>query len=88
MDAYQFEFLSNPEDLQKGFSSTGESFVVAARISGAATSNFEGAIADREEFIPSSESIKVMLIADTDILADRLWVQVQSFWATNCHGIR
>ena len=30
MDAYQFEFLSNPEDLQKGFSSTGESFVVAA----------------------------------------------------------
>ena len=80
MDAYQFEFLSNPEDLQKGFSSTGESFVVAARISGAATSNFEGAIADREEFIPSSESIQVMLIADTDILADRLWVQVQSFF--------
>ena len=80
MDAYQFEFLPNPEDLQKGFSSTGESFVVAARISGAATSNFEGAIADREEFIPSSESIQVMLIADTDILADRLWVQVQSFF--------
>ena len=80
MDAYQFEFLSNPEDLQKGFSSTGESFVVAARISGAATSNFESAIADREEFIPSSESIQVMLIADTDILADRLWVQVQSFF--------
>ena len=80
MDAYQFEFLSNPEDLQKGFSSTGESFVVAARISGAATSNFEGAIADRKEFIPSSESIQVMLIADTDILADRLWVQVQSFF--------
>ena len=80
LDAYQFEFLSNPEDLQKGFSSTGESFVVAARISGAATSNFEGAIADREEFIPSSESIQVMLIADTDILADRLWVQVQSFF--------
>ena len=80
LNAYQFEFLSNPEDLQKGFSSTGESFVVAARISGAATSNFEGAIADREEFIPSSESIQVMLIADTDILADRLWVQVQSFF--------
>ena len=80
MDAYQFEFLSNPEDLQKGFSSTGESFVVAARISGAATSNFERAIADGEEFIPSSESIQVMLIADTDILADRLWVQVQSFF--------
>ena len=80
MDAYQFEFLSNPEDLQKGFSSTGESFVVAARISGAAASNFEGAIADRKEFIPSSESIQVMLIADTDILADRLWVQVQSFF--------
>ena len=80
MDAYQFEFLSNPEDLQKGFSSTGESFAVAARISGAATSNFEGAIADRKEFIPSSESIQVMLIADTDILADRLWVQVQSFF--------
>ena len=80
MDAYQFEFLSNPEDLQKGFSSTGESFVVAARISGAATSNFEGTIADRKEFIPSSESIQVMLIADTDILADRLWVQVQSFF--------
>ena len=80
MDVYQFEFLSNPEDLQKGFSSTGESFVVAARISGAASSNFDGAIADRKEFIPSSESIQVMLIADTDILADRLWVQVQSFF--------
>ena len=80
LDAYQFEYLSDPEDLQKGFSSTGESFVVAARISGGAVSNFEGAIAGREAFVPSSENIQVMLIADTDILADRLWVQVQSFF--------
>ena len=80
LDAYQFEYLSDPEDLQKGFSSTGESFVVAARISGGAVSNFDGAIAGREAFVPSSENIQVMLIADTDILADRLWVQVQSFF--------
>ena len=80
LEGYQFEYLSNPEDLQKGFSSTGESFVVAARISGPAVSNFEGGIAGREAFVSSAENIQVMLIADTDILADRLWVQVQSFF--------
>jgi len=80
LDVYQFQYLSDPESLQKGFSSTGESFVVGARISGPATSSFSGPPDTEQDYIPESDNIQVVLVADTDILADRLWVQVQTFF--------
>ena len=92
LDSFQFQFMSDPQDLMRAFSPTGEQYVVAARISGSAPSAFPEGIENSEgEHLTQTEDINVILVADTDILADRLWVQVQIFfgqriaspWANN-----
>lgn len=92
LDSFQFQFLSNPRDLQKTFSATGQRYVVAARLSGKAGSAFPEGIAGHDgEVIMQTDNLNVILIADTDILSDRLWVQIQDFfgqqiatpWANN-----
>ncbi len=92
LDSFQFQFLSNPADLQKTFSATGERYVIAVRLSGKAATAFpEGIDGYDGEIITQTENLNVVLVADTDILADRLWVQVHDFfgqqiatpWANN-----
>ena len=92
LDSFQFQFLSNPEDLLRSFSPTGDRYVVAARLTGSASTAFPDGLEDVEgEQLMSSENISVILVADTDVLSDRMWVQVQNFfgqriaspWANN-----
>ena len=92
LDAFQFQFLTNPEDLMREFSPTGEQYLIAARLSGFAPTAFpDGLEGYSGEHLISSDNIGVILVADTDLLADRLWVQVQNFfgqqlatpWANN-----
>ena len=92
LDTLQFQFLSNPAELQKTFSPTGEQYLIAVRLSGKAGSAFpEGIDGYEGEPVSETEDLNVILVADTDILSDRLWVQVQSFfgqqiatpWANN-----
>jgi ABC-type uncharacterized transport system involved in gliding motility auxiliary subunit len=91
LDASQLAFMSSPEDLQQGFSPTGDRYVLAARISGPAQSAFGDRVAETPGAIEKSVDINVIVVADTDILSDRLWVQVQNFfgqriaspWANN-----
>jgi ABC-type uncharacterized transport system involved in gliding motility auxiliary subunit len=92
LDSFQFQFMSDPQDLMRAFSPTGEQYVVAARISGNAPSAFPDGIENSEgEHLTQTQDINVILVADTDMLADRLWVQVQNFfgqriaspWANN-----
>ncbi|MFO1350455.1 MAG: Gldg family protein [Gammaproteobacteria bacterium] len=97
-------FLPDPKDLQKGFAPTGQSYVLAARVSGKVPSAFpdgapkpkEGdkkdeASADKDkkdepkkdDAPPLKEStgpINVIVVADVDILSDRLWVRSQNFF--------
>ncbi len=68
----------DPADLQKNFSPTGQVYSMAARISGKVNSAF--AEKDNEEHIRQAENVHILVIADTDLLSDRLWVQVQSFF--------
>ncbi|MCB1691265.1 MAG: Gldg family protein, partial [Pseudomonadales bacterium] len=90
IDVANFQVMSNPEDLEKGFSPTGERYVIAARLSGHAESAF--APKDKKsELVTSTDDLNVIVVADTDILTDRLWVHVQNFfgqriaspWANN-----
>ena len=81
LDAMQFQFMSNPADLQLGFVPTGESYPVGVRISGAAKSAFPNGIEGYEgPLVSETSDLNVILIADTDVLTDRLWVQVQNFF--------
>lgn len=92
LDSFQFQFMSDPQDLMRTFKPTGEQYVVAARISGPAPSAFpEGIETSKGKHLTETQDINVILVADTDVLTDRLWVQVQDFfgqriaspWANN-----
>ena len=92
MEALQFQFLSDPNDLKQGFKPTGESYLVAARLSGSAPSAFPEGLEESEgTVLTETDNLNVILVADTDILSDRMWVQVQEFfgqriaspWANN-----
>ena len=92
MEALQFQFLSDPNDLKQGFKPTGESYLVAARLSGSAPSAFPEGLEESEGIVlTETDNLNVILVADTDILTDRMWVQVQEFfgqriaspWANN-----
>ena len=83
IEAARIRFMSNPQDLSKGFEPTGDQYALAARITGQARTAFE----QLPEGLPlmghleasGAAGINVVLFADTDVLTDRLWVQKQNF---------
>ena len=79
LDAIQFQFLNDPAELQRGFQSTGENYSVAVRLSGKSLSSFPE-MSGEETHIAETNQLNVVIVADTDVLSDRLWVQVQNFF--------
>ena len=76
--------LSDPATLRDGFKPTGE-LVVAARVSGTATSAFAsglpaGVTAAPNALKASAKPLNVIVIADTDLLSDFMWVQTRNFF--------
>jgi ABC-type uncharacterized transport system involved in gliding motility auxiliary subunit len=83
IDVNRYNLAHDPRQLMQNFAPTGESYVLAARLSGPASSHFESAplvLEEPHEHINSNDNINVMVIADSDVLTDRLWVQVQNFF--------
>jgi ABC-type uncharacterized transport system involved in gliding motility auxiliary subunit len=96
MAATRFSYLPDPSSLQTGFVPGGEAFVLAARISGVLPSAFPNgpppttvSSADGDQDVvdanpdhlnESIEPVNLIVVADVDMLADHLWVQVQSFF--------
>jgi len=80
----RFAMLSDPASLRDGFKPSGE-LVVAARISGDGVSAFpngppEGVAAAPDALKKSSKSMNIVVIADTDLLSDFMWVQQRNFF--------
>lgn len=77
-------FLSDPGALRDGFQPSGERYTLAARLNGKVPSAFpDGPPADMpagaaEHISEAVEAVNIIVVADTDILSDRLWVQVQN----------
>ena len=78
--ADRVRMLPDPSALYTDYKAGGEHLIVAARLSG----KFKTAFPERKEEGSLQESKddegQVVLVADTDILSDRLWVQVRSFF--------
>jgi len=69
---------SDPDLLRQDFKPTGERYTLAARITGTVPSAFPGD--GRPGHLATSNGpINVLLVADTDLLTDRLWAQTQEF---------
>lgn len=73
--AQQFSFGVDPGSLLRGFEDSGERFVLAARVAGPARTAFPaGGDEERDGWIDGGQ-VNVLLVGDTDVLSDRLWVQ-------------
>ena len=77
--AERLRMLADPSSLLAGYQPAGAPFVIAARLAGKFKTAFperkgEGALAE------STGEGQVVLVADTDILSDRLWVQIRPFF--------
>lgn len=79
-DAQRFAMLRNPQELMGELNPSGDRYTVAARISGPAQSAFPDGIEGRKDGLKSADNINVIVVADTDMLTDRMWVQVQDFF--------
>lgn len=78
--AQRFAMLQDPAQLFTELEPTGERYVLAARISGPAKTAFAQGIEGREAGLQSAEHIHVIIVADSDMLSDRMWVDVQDFF--------
>ncbi|CAD5109086.1 Gldg family protein [Zestomonas carbonaria] len=79
-DASRFAVLQNPEPLMRELQPTGERYAAAARISGPARSAFPDGIEGHKDGLKEADNINVIVVADTDMLTDRMWVQVQELF--------
>ena len=88
LPAIQMQMLTDPEALLDDFAPSGESYVIAGRLTGPSQSAYpDGPPANSEaaesqpdgEHLASTDSANVILVGDVDILSDRLWVQQQNF---------
>ena len=87
MPAAQFQFLADPVALLDSFAPDSEAHVLAARIEGALDTAYpagppvsggeEPAPPPPEGHLASSDESNLIVVADVDILSDRLWVTMQ-----------
>ncbi len=75
----RLRMLRDPSTLLNGFQPAGAPYVIAARLTGP----FKTAFPERKEGgslqVSKDANGQIILVADTDILSDRLWVQMRSF---------
>jgi ABC-type uncharacterized transport system involved in gliding motility auxiliary subunit len=91
-------FLPDSQSLLEGFKASGERYTVAARIHGKLKSAFPNGAPAAEHTVPPAPALKetageanLIIVADSDILADPLWVRRQNVlgqsfavaWANN-----
>ncbi|MBX3698806.1 MAG: Gldg family protein [Dokdonella sp.] len=76
--ADRLRMLPDPSALLNDFNPSGERYVIAGRVEG----KFKTAFPERNEsghLAESKDDGQIVIVADTDVLSDRLWVQVQNF---------
>tara|TARA_R110002051_G_scaffold219374_1_gene283330 strand:+ start:131031 stop:132863 length:1833 start_codon:yes stop_codon:yes gene_type:complete len=76
----RFTGMEDPEVLLDGFEADEQIYHFAARIQGPATSAYPEGLEGIEQGVQTADNINVMIVADTDMLTDRMWVQVQDFF--------
>jgi ABC-type uncharacterized transport system involved in gliding motility auxiliary subunit len=98
MPAERFAMLFDPSSLRDGFKPTGQSYTIAARVTGNVKTMFPGGPPSGVTLAPGQTALKesvkplnLIVFADTDMLSDFMWVHEQNFfgqtvaqaWASN-----
>lgn len=86
-DAARAVGLPDPDSLLRDMEPTGETYILSARIQGAAKSAFPDRVsaavvadANNAEGAVASGTINIVLTSDSDLFDDRFWVQVQDMF--------
>lgn len=69
--------LAHPGELYADMEPTGERYAMAVRIGGPARSAFPDGLEGQVQGLTRADNIQVIVVADTDMLGDHLWVQVE-----------
>ena len=79
LDASRLRFLTDPNSLLEGFNPTGQRYALAARVTGPAEASMQAPEGWDGPHLEAAveQGINVLLFTDTDMLTDRMWVQVQ-----------
>ena len=80
VEAQRLAMLDDPEALIRELAPTGQRYTLAARISGPAQSAFPNGIEGQRDGLKQATNINLLVVADTDLLSDRMWVRVQDFF--------
>ncbi len=83
IDASSIQFFTSPEELLQMYVAGGIPFVIAARITGPVDTAFPDGIgnhATTEHLKKSTQSVNLIIVADTDMLRDLFWVDFQDFY--------
>jgi ABC-type uncharacterized transport system involved in gliding motility auxiliary subunit len=82
MDVSSYAMTQDPQELAKAYQSNNTAYVLAARLSGPTHSAFDKAPEgiEKSEITTSTDNLNVVLVGDTDMLADRFWVQQSNFF--------
>jgi ABC-type uncharacterized transport system involved in gliding motility auxiliary subunit len=98
MPSERFAMLFDPSSLRDGFKPTGQSYTIAARVTGKVKTMFPGGPPSGVTLAPGQTALKestkplnLIIFADTDMLSDFMWVHEQNFfgqrvaqaWASN-----
>jgi ABC-type uncharacterized transport system involved in gliding motility auxiliary subunit len=70
---------ADPRQLSEGFRAAGKSYVLAARLTGKPASAFPER-KDAKHLAIAREPVNIIVVADTDMLTDRMWVRTQDFF--------
>lgn len=88
LDQMQFRFGANPVSLLQNFKSADKKLNLAVRINGIAKTAFPDGAPDADDSTgtgakdtlkESKEPINVIAVADSDLLEDKFWVNIQNF---------
>jgi ABC-type uncharacterized transport system involved in gliding motility auxiliary subunit len=82
MDVGTYAMIQEPEELAKAYQSDNRAYVLAVRLFGQVNSAFEQAPdgVSLTKIKTSTTNLNVILVGDTDLLADRFWVQQSNFF--------
>ncbi len=83
-----FGMLFNPAALFQQYQADDNSYVIAARLNGPIQSAFADGLDDTaaKDVISQQDNPRIVLVADVDMLYDRLWVQAQNFFGRNVYS--
>lgn len=82
LPASQLQWGADPRALAAGLDGDGSERILAARISGRVPSAFPERAAEGGDFLAEGD-IQAIVVADTDLLSDRFWVQQRQFFGSS-----